>query len=463
MGNWIKKTFKKYSYVFNLVLVVAALAFAGVTIYQCVQIKNYYSVRQTEMTQIKNALISLEQYVAACPPTEGNPVGAQIEIAYPSTIDDLDEISDVLSIVQEDNAQAMSRINNHLLIFSILITVVTIIIPILNYAFIQKDQIKRLDKQYKKSKEELKVVKEASEQAVARLNEQYEEYSRKSHDELIGIMNKSEQEIKRVQNQIDQMTDISKNLIGSKSKRDQEPVVAITKVNPISESVHDRATAHAINAKLHFVNDNYKQALIETNKAIELEPDEAENYSFRCVLMNVLNQYDKALSDIDKAISIEPENAWYYYNRGQTLHMLKRSDDALEATEKAIELDSNDAAFYRNKASILLDIKRYSDALAAAKKAIDLKPEVTSYYISSTALFLMKRYKEATQELEEALKLDSEEPKTYHLFAVQYHTMSAEAKAKGNDEEAQKYDEEAKKYGQLAKEKGYIPEPDDEV
>ena len=124
MWNWIKKTFKKFSYVFNLVLVVAVLVFAGITIYQCVQIKNFYSSGQAELTQIKESLTSLEEYVDENPPTEENPAGVQIELKYPSTIDDLDEISDVLSIVQEDNAQALSCINTYLVVFSVLITLV---------------------------------------------------------------------------------------------------------------------------------------------------------------------------------------------------------------------------------------------------------------------------------------------------------------------------------------------------
>ena len=410
------KTYKGPSYALMIVLFFAVAVLAFVAILQCVQIKNYYSVRQDELTQIKESLVSFEEYVDEHPPTDENPADVQIEIAYPSTIDDLDEISDVLSIVQEDNAQALSTINSYLVIFSITITVVTIFIPILNYVFIQKDQIKRLNKQYKKSKEELKDVKEASEQAVARLNEQYEEYSRKSHEELQDLRNAYEAEVERMKKSIKQNEDTLVSLTSIQTEGNKGQTVS--KITPISKSPEDEAFAHFINARLLYNREQYDKALQEIDEAIKLKDHNARFFDMRSSILNQMKRYDEALRDSNKAIDLEPRNAEYYYSRSATLHELKRYFEALTYTNRAIVLEPNNAKYYNNRGAMLLALKYPEEALKATNKAIELEPDNAEYYYSKACVLrLLKRFREAQKTLQKAIDIDPTNMKYYGYLA----------------------------------------------
>jgi len=63
---------------------------------------------------------------------------------------------------------------------------------------------------------------------------------------------------------------------------------------------------------------NYKDALADFNKAIELYPSFAEAYFKRGNIKNLLGDYEGAITDYSKAIELNPNLAEAYHNRGLT-------------------------------------------------------------------------------------------------------------------------------------------------
>lgn len=63
---------------------------------------------------------------------------------------------------------------------------------------------------------------------------------------------------------------------------------------------------------------NYKDALSDYNKAIDLSPSFAEAYFKRGNIKNLLGDYEGAISDYNKAIDLNPNLAEAYHNRGLT-------------------------------------------------------------------------------------------------------------------------------------------------
>ena len=83
---------------------------------------------------------------------------------------------------------------------------------------------------------------------------------------------------------------------------------------------------------------NYRGALKDFNKAIELNPDFAQAYNTRGWAKRGLHNYKGALEDFDKAIRLKPNHARAYNNRGATKLDLKDYNGAMEDFNKAIEL-----------------------------------------------------------------------------------------------------------------------------
>ena len=63
---------------------------------------------------------------------------------------------------------------------------------------------------------------------------------------------------------------------------------------------------------------NYKDALSDYNKAIELYPSFAEAYYKRGNLKNLMGDFEGAILDYSKAIEHDPNLAEAYHNRGLT-------------------------------------------------------------------------------------------------------------------------------------------------
>ena len=60
----------------------------------------------------------------------------------------------------------------------------------------------------------------------------------------------------------------------------------------------------------------YKEAIADYDKAIELNPKDADTYYNRGAAKNHLKQHKEAIADYDKAIELDPKDADAYYNRG---------------------------------------------------------------------------------------------------------------------------------------------------
>ena len=61
---------------------------------------------------------------------------------------------------------------------------------------------------------------------------------------------------------------------------------------------------------------NYRQAIEDYSRAIEIKPGYADAYNNRGIAYNSLGNYRQAIEDYNRAIEIKPDFADAYYNRG---------------------------------------------------------------------------------------------------------------------------------------------------
>lgn len=142
---------------------------------------------------------------------------------------------------------------------------------------------------------------------------------------------------------------------------------------------------------------NYKSAIADLDRAIELNPDYAPSYMLRAqarynqgvnspsdmgdnpvpadhvtrVSLERANA-DMILSDLDKAISLTDNNPFLYYNKGNILVGLSDMFNAEESYTKAIELKSNFAEAYFNRGYTRLKLGKRQEGMADLSKAGEL-------------------------------------------------------------------------------------------
>ena len=83
----------------------------------------------------------------------------------------------------------------------------------------------------------------------------------------------------------------------------------------------------------------YDQAIVDFNKAVELNPRDATAYYNRGISYGKKGQYDQAIVDFNKAIELDPRDAAAYYNRGISYEKRGQHDRAILDFTKAIEIN----------------------------------------------------------------------------------------------------------------------------
>jgi tetratricopeptide (TPR) repeat protein len=88
---------------------------------------------------------------------------------------------------------------------------------------------------------------------------------------------------------------------------------------------------------------DYTGAILDYNKAIELDPDNANAYYNRGCTKSSLEDFRGAMLDYNKAIKLDPDNAKAYYNRGIAKINLGRKESGCMDLSKAGGLGVFDA------------------------------------------------------------------------------------------------------------------------
>ncbi len=85
----------------------------------------------------------------------------------------------------------------------------------------------------------------------------------------------------------------------------------------------------------------FAEALECYSKAIELDSKDPILYSNRSLMHSNLNEFESALIDAEKAIEINPNYSKAYLRRGKALEGLGRIEEALNTYHSGLEKDNN--------------------------------------------------------------------------------------------------------------------------
>lgn len=173
---------------------------------------------------------------------------------------------------------------------------------------------------------------------------------------------------------------------------------------------------------------NYRQAITQFDDAIQKHP-EAAHYRWRAEAHSSLGEYRAAISDYNKAIELDNSNvvaAGDYEGRGNihlsladhlremeqttnsgTKDSLGFYKKAIEDYSKAIELNAHDSATaYANRGTAYFRLGYYPLALNDYDQTISRKPERALTYISrGRALYFLHKYEQSLENLTRGIDL----------------------------------------------------------
>lgn len=137
----------------------------------------------------------------------------------------------------------------------------------------------------------------------------------------------------------------------------------------ISQESVNAATELSQQGKAKAEQFNYRGAIADFSKAIQLNPHEADFYYQRGLILRELSDRQAAIQDFDNAILRDPRHAWAYLQRAGVFFNLNISDRFRDDSSFTFRLNNID----RGDARAMLDLRTARDLFAQKGDKIGLQ------------------------------------------------------------------------------------------
>ncbi len=173
----------------------------------------------------------------------------------------------------------------------------------------------------------------------------------------------------------------------------------VAKANP------EYADSYCSRGNAKYASGDYKGAIIDFDKALELNPD-AIIYSNRGSAKGKLGDKTGAIMDFDKSLELNPENADTYYNRGAVKDESGDKAGAIIDFDKSLELNPKNATAYNNRGIVKYTSGDYKGAIIDFDKSLELNPNAIIYHSRGSAKSKLGDKTDAIIDFDKALELD---------------------------------------------------------
>ena len=174
---------------------------------------------------------------------------------------------------------------------------------------------------------------------------------------------------------------------------------------------------------------NYKEAITDYDKAIELNPEYAEAYNNRGLAKFNLGKYKEAIKDYDKAIELNPKYAKAHNNRGFVNLALKKYDEGIRDYTREIEINPNNAHSHLSLGLTKFSIGKYEEAIKDFDEVIKINPhDIVAYDYRGLSKYTLNRYEEAIKDYTKAIEIDPQFDMAYCDRGIAYYNLGKKHK-----------------------------------
>ena len=219
-----------------------------------------------------------------------------------------------------------------------------------------------------------------------------------------GVEFAAEGKLQKAKEKFDQALKIAPSLESVKSVKISLKVIDDTN----DKKIEKKAAIHFFKGIAYMHQGQLAKAIIEHDRAIEVNPRFALAYNERGSCYHVIGQYDKAISDYNKAIKINPRYVDAYYNRARSDAQGKgQFDHAIFDLTMAIKLSPRHVMAYTNRGNCYKEKGQYDKAISDYNKAIKLNPRFAmAYYNRGNAYSSKGNYDQAFSDYNKAIGLN---------------------------------------------------------
>ncbi|MDD4159021.1 MAG: tetratricopeptide repeat protein, partial [Proteiniphilum sp.] len=148
----------------------------------------------------------------------------------------------------------------------------------------------------------------------------------------------------------------------------------------------DYTPGYLTRAQLFLEQNDTARALVDLDKAIEIDPYTSQSFSARGLLYFQQREYNKALADLDEAIRLDPYFTGNYINRGLVKYHLNDLRGAMADYDRVIETDENNLIARFNRGLLRAQVADNNRAIRDFDKVLELDPDNTIAYLNRAVL-----------------------------------------------------------------------------
>ncbi len=168
--------------------------------------------------------------------------------------------------------------------------------------------------------------------------------------------------------------------------------------------------------------NNLAQAMLDFNKAIEIDPKNADAYDNRGIIYGKQSHFTQAISDFNKAVEINPNYVEAYNNRGLTYYSQGNLAQAMSDYNKAIEIDPEPAKTYNYRGLIYYKQGNYAQALSDYNRAIAIDSNYAmAYYNRGLGFYNQGNLIQALSDYNKAIEINPNYAQAYDNRGVVYY------------------------------------------
>ena len=114
----------------------------------------------------------------------------------------------------------------------------------------------------------------------------------------------------------------------------------------LSSCIDNTADEFSDNGYKYIDEKKYQLAILEFNKAIEIDTTHKKSYKGKASAKYKLEDFEGSLLDINKAIEIDPNDDEAYFSRGYFKYKMGKLRAAIMDYNRAIDLNPDDQLYY---------------------------------------------------------------------------------------------------------------------
>lgn len=219
----------------------------------------------------------------------------------------------------------------------------------------------------------------------------------------------------------------TKGLVYSKMGRIAESNLELDKALNLDEKLSD---AHGVRGNNFIANNNYSDALIEYNKAIERGGTHPLTFAAKATALFKLNRFAEASKAFDYVLALNWfgsfETQSFHFMNGYALFQEKKYSEALNQFDQLISKGDEDGIGYYYRGVILVEFERYDEAIFSLDKSIILNPNMSKAYLyKSLVLGKKEKYQESLLSIDKSMNnTDKELENNEFLFLYRLRAKS---------------------------------------